>query len=204
MVRDEFQEVPRQHDDGVKTVLNHTGNWTGDDIPGILLEQPACAEFICRKLFRQFVSDTHSPSEALIAPLARAFRESHYQIKVPVAHDLALEPLLRSERAAARVKSPVEFAVGTIRALEIVNPTVAARGPGRGCVADGAEPLCAAQRRGLGWRPGLDQLDGDAGPRQSGSALALRRRRGTRAGGAIPGRWPADMVAAGAMRRLGS
>jgi uncharacterized protein (DUF1800 family) len=124
VVRDQFQEVARQHDEGVKTVLKRSGEWDGDDIPGILLLQPVCAEFICRKLFRCFVSETQTPSDALIAPLARAFRESHYQIKVPVAiilrSNLFFDPSVRRRR----VKSPVEFAVGTIRGLEILNPTV--------------------------------------------------------------------------------
>ena len=103
------------------------GNWTGDDIPGILLEQPACAEWICRKLFRQFVSDSQSPSERLLAPLAQAFRESNYQIKVPVARILRSRLFFDAAVRRRRVKSPVEFAVGTIRSLEILNPTVEAR-----------------------------------------------------------------------------
>src|SRR5580658_4041142 len=74
VVHDQFQEDRRQHDGGVKSVLGQTGAWDGDDIPRILLAQPACAEFVCRKLFRQFVSDTTTPSDALIAPLAKAFR----------------------------------------------------------------------------------------------------------------------------------
>ncbi len=171
---------------------------------GFCSQQPACAEFICRKLFRHFVSETQAPSEALIAPLARAFRESHYQIKVPVAmilrSNLFFDPSVRRRR----VKSPVEFAVGTIRALEIVKPTVQSRGPGRGLRPDGPEPVRAAERRGLGRRARLDQLDRDAGPGQSGARLALRSERRTRASGATPGRWPAGMVAAGATRSPGS
>ena len=181
VVRDEFQEVPRQHDDGVKTVLKRSGAWDGDDIPGILLQQPACAEFICRKLFRHFVSETQTPSDALIAPLAQAFRESHYQIQVPVAMILRSNLFFDPSMRRRRVKSPVEFAVGTIRALEIVNPTVQAAALAEACAPDGPEPVRAAERRGLGWRPWLDQLDGDAGPGQSGVRLALRSRRGTRA-----------------------
>src|SRR5262249_50124599 len=71
VIRDEFQVVPRQHDEGVKTVLGRSGNWTGDDIPGILLDQPACAEWICRKLFRHFVSESQPPSQRRLLPLAR-------------------------------------------------------------------------------------------------------------------------------------
>ena len=83
VVRDQFQEIGRQHDDGQKTILKHRGPWGGDDVPGILLAQPACAEFICRKLYGELVSETLPPSDALIAPLAQALRESRYQIEVP-------------------------------------------------------------------------------------------------------------------------
>ena len=123
--------------------------------PGILLEQPACAEWICRKLFRQFISDSHLPSEALLAPLARAFRESNYQIKVPVARILRsrlfFDPIVRRRR----VRSPVEFAVGTIRALEILKPTIAAEGAAEACVAMGqslyAPPSVAGWEGGPAW-----------------------------------------------------
>jgi uncharacterized protein (DUF1800 family) len=155
VIRDEFQVVPRQHDDAVKQVLGRTGNWTGDDIPGILLEQPACADWICRKLFRQFISDSQSPSEALLAPLARAFRESNYQIKMLVARILRsrlfFDPIVRRRR----VKSPVEFTVGTIRALEVVKPTVEAAGAAEACVAMGqslyAPPSVAGWEGGPAW-----------------------------------------------------
>jgi hypothetical protein len=155
VIRDEFQVVPRQHDDAVKHVLGRTGNWTGDDIPGILLEQPACAEWICRKLFRYFISDSQPPSEALLAPLAQAFRESNYQIKVPVARILRsrlfFDPIVRSRR----VKSPVEFTVGTIRAMEVIKPTVEAAGAAEACVAMGqslyAPPSVAGWERGPAW-----------------------------------------------------
>jgi uncharacterized protein (DUF1800 family) len=155
VIRDEFQEVPRQHDDGIKTVLRRKGAWDGDDIPGILLEQPACAEFICRKLYRHFLSDTQIPPDALIAPLARAFRESHYQIQVPVATILRSNLFFDSSIRRRRVKCPVEFAVGTIRALEIVSPTVQAAALAEACHRMGqslfAPPSVAGWDGGHGW-----------------------------------------------------
>jgi hypothetical protein len=126
VIQDQFKEVSKQHDDGEKSVLGKTGKWTGDDIPRILLDQPCCAEWICRKLFRQFISETETPSDALIAPLARAFRDSSYRVEIPVSmilrSNLFFDPSVRRRR----VKSPIEFAVGTVRALEILNPTVQA------------------------------------------------------------------------------
>jgi uncharacterized protein (DUF1800 family) len=155
VINDEFREVPRQHDDGVKRVLGYTGKWTGDDIPGILLEQTACAEWICRKLFRQFISDSHSPSAALLAPLAQAFRESNYQIKVPVARILRSRLFFDAAVRRKRVKSPIEFAVGMIRSLEILSPTVESQALAEACAAMGenlfAPPSVAGWEGGPAW-----------------------------------------------------
>jgi uncharacterized protein (DUF1800 family) len=155
VVNDRFEEVPRQHDDGAKTVLGRTGNWTGVDIPRILLEQPACAEYLCAKLFRYFVSGSSAPSQRLIAPLARSFRDSGYQIARPVEmilrSNLFFEPRMRRKL----VKSPVEFAVGTIRALEILNPTVQSSALVDACTRMGQSlyvpPSVAGWDGGAGW-----------------------------------------------------
>ena len=54
-----------------------------------------------------------------------------------------------------RVKSPVEFAVGTIRSLEILNPTVEAQALAEACVAMGeslyAPPSVAGWDGGSAW-----------------------------------------------------
>jgi uncharacterized protein (DUF1800 family) len=155
VIRDQFKEVLKQHDDGSKTVLGQTGKWTGDDVPAILLKQPACAEFLCKKLFRAFVSETHTPSDALIAPLASAFRNSDYQINVPLGiilrSNLFFDPAVRRRR----VKSPVEFAVGTIRALEVINPTVQTSALAEACQRMGqsifAPPSVAGWEGGSEW-----------------------------------------------------
>src|SRR5438105_2667079 len=53
----QFAFSPAQHDGGAKTFLGQTGNWNGDDIVRIILQQPACARFVARKLFGAFVWD---------------------------------------------------------------------------------------------------------------------------------------------------
>ena len=40
------------HDDGAKTFLGKTGAWDGGDVVRIVLEQPAAARFLVRKLYR--------------------------------------------------------------------------------------------------------------------------------------------------------
>ena len=93
---------------GSRTCLSHRGPWDGDDIPGILLDQPACAEFICRKLFRHFVSETATPSDALIAPRREGFSRIALSDPGSRGNDSAFKPLLRSEctgAVASRVRS---------------------------------------------------------------------------------------------------
>src|SRR2546428_3558752 len=68
------------HDDGVKTVLGKSGNLDGDEVLDILLAQPATAEFIVRKLWREFVSP--DPDEHEVRRIARRFRDARYDIKV--------------------------------------------------------------------------------------------------------------------------
>ena len=200
VVRDQFEEVPRQHDDGVKTVLGQSGHWDGDDIPGILLDQPACAEFICRKLFRHFVSETATPSDC--PDRAPGAGVSRIALPDPGARgdDPALEPVLRSGCAAAAGEKSGRVCGGDDPGARDREPDGPVGGPGRGLCPDGPEPVRAAERRGVGRGPGLDQLDRDAGPGQPGPRLALRSKRGTRGGGATPGRWLAGMAAAGGNR----
>lgn len=121
---DLYREVADQHDEGDKTILGRTGPFRGEDVATILLDQPACAEFLCGKLFRYFVSEVDEPPASLIAPLADDLRASNYDIKAPVAKILRSRLFHDDAVRRRRVKSPIELAIGTIRALEIIRPTV--------------------------------------------------------------------------------
>src|SRR5262249_19651889 len=102
-----------EHDDGMKTVLGRTGNWTGDDIVPILLAQPACSMFIVGKFYRELISET-APPRALLEPLAKSFRESGYRIASLVGTMLRSRLFFSSHAFLKRVKSPVEFVLGTV------------------------------------------------------------------------------------------
>jgi uncharacterized protein (DUF1800 family) len=108
-----------QFDGGEKTFLGRTGNWNAADIVRITLEQPRCAEFLCRKLYRGFVSEAAEPSDELIRPLAAELREHRYTIRHVVG--IMLRSAHFYDRAArfARIKSPVDFSAGLVRALEV-------------------------------------------------------------------------------------
>lgn len=118
----EFYFNESLHDDGEKTVLGRTGRWTGDDVVDILLEQPATARFLIRKLYRLFISESESPSEALIEPLADRFRQSGYDIRDCVGTILRSRLFFSEQAYRQRVKSPVEYTIGLLQSFDTSVP----------------------------------------------------------------------------------
>jgi len=114
----EFRFNSYQHDPGAKTVLGKTGSWTGDDVLGILLEQPATGRFLVRKLFRYFVSDAAEPPESLVEPLAQSLREHDYDMTWLLRTLLASNLFYSPHALRQKIKPPVDLAVGLLRALE--------------------------------------------------------------------------------------
>jgi uncharacterized protein (DUF1800 family) len=104
------------HDDGPKTVLGRTGNFDGDAVLDVLLAQPATAEFVVAKLWREFVSLEPDPRE--VTRIGTRFRGAGYDIKVAL-RELVLAPAFWApENRGALIKSPVDLVVGTMRALD--------------------------------------------------------------------------------------
>lgn len=101
-----------QHDDAPKTFLGKTGNFNGDDILRILLEQPTCARFLVRKLYRFYISEQYTPPDRFIEPLAESLRKSDYDIKALLRTMLSSRHFFSAYAYRQRIKSPVEFAVG--------------------------------------------------------------------------------------------
>ena len=107
-----------QHDSGSKTVLNQSGNFDGHDGVRIVLEQPATERFLAKKWYRFFISDEPEPTDAILQPLADAFRASDLQV-APALKMLLASNLFFSKHAMVRkIKSPVELVIGALRSLK--------------------------------------------------------------------------------------
>lgn len=113
-----FKFRAREHDDGPKTFLGRTGNFGGEDVLGIILEQPAAATFLVTKMYRFFVSDA-APDPGRIAPLAAAFRQSGYDVADLLERLFSAEWFYDPANVGARIKSPVELVVGLRRTLNL-------------------------------------------------------------------------------------
>ena len=107
----------KQHDNGLKTFMGRTGNYDGDDIVDIIMEQPAAAGYVCTRLWTFFAYP--DPEPEVIERLAGVFRANGTEIRPVVRAMLESDEFYSGRARAALVKSPVELAVGAVRALGI-------------------------------------------------------------------------------------
>ena len=105
------------HDYGNKTLFGKTGNFDGDQIIDVLLSRPEAAQFITRKLWKEFISST--PDENEVVKMASGFRESGYNIAKLMRAVLTSDAFYAPGNRAALIKSPVEFVVGTMKIFDI-------------------------------------------------------------------------------------
>ena len=118
-----FEFDPDDHDYDEKTFLGRTGNFNGEDIIDIIVQQPATARFISRHLYNFFVEDevqvpswnTEPPKdEAAIQQLADVFMETGGQIR-PVLKELFSSDFFKNATEFKKVKSPTELVAGVLR-----------------------------------------------------------------------------------------
>jgi uncharacterized protein (DUF1800 family) len=118
----QFRYDPADHDESEKTFLGRTGNWNGEDIVNMIVEQPATARFLARHLYNFFVADevpvpswrqTAPKDPELIGRLEQAYFDSGYEITA------MLRVLLTSDNFKnarfTKVKNPTEVVVSTLR-----------------------------------------------------------------------------------------
>jgi uncharacterized protein (DUF1800 family) len=111
---------PRQHDDGSKTVLGKTGDLGATELVDVLLSQSASAEFVVGRLWFRLVGP-RPPSAATRERLVAAYGAD--RDVTAALRAIALSPELR-DPATSLVKQPVEWVVGTARALDVIPSTL--------------------------------------------------------------------------------
>ncbi len=110
-----FKFRPFLHDDGTKTFLGKQGNFNGDDILNIILEQKQTSLFITRKIYRNLINET--VDENHVKWLADRFYQSNYNIQ-SLLDDIFTSTWFYDEKnVGANIKSPVELLVGIRRIL---------------------------------------------------------------------------------------
>ena len=114
-----FRNDDKFHDAGEKTIFGKSGPWTGDDYIRLLLEHPATARRLAFRICELFMGEG---AGAAIDELADGLRHRDLDIGWAVETVLRSEEFFADRNIGSRVLGPVEFTVGTVRALEMFDP----------------------------------------------------------------------------------
>lgn len=112
-LKGEFVDRKNLHDTGQKTFLGKTGNFDGDDILNIILEQKATAQFISHKIYSFFVND--NVDEDQVNKLADRFYQSNYNLTQLMEDIFSSGWFYDTKNIGVRIKSPVELITGIQR-----------------------------------------------------------------------------------------
>lgn len=116
----EFYFNENWHDKSTKTVLGQKvsegGMKDGLKVIDILVSQPATAKFIAKKLAVKFVND--NPSDVIVNKIAQAFQKSNGDIKTTLRAMIDSPEFYSSENYRAKIKTPFELLVSSLRALD--------------------------------------------------------------------------------------
>jgi uncharacterized protein (DUF1800 family) len=117
----EFREAPLRHDEGAKTILGQSGRWRGSDVVRIIREHPATAGRLAWRLTDLLMGEKTVEPRAL-SELADGLRAHHLDIGWAVATVLRSRAFFAESNLRNRVQGPVEFLVGIVRSLEMLDP----------------------------------------------------------------------------------
>lgn len=116
-VQGEFVERKNLHDNGEKTFLGKRGNFDGDDILDIILEQKTTAKFITRKIYTFMVND--QVDDDRLNKLAEGFYQSNYNILQLLENIFTSDWFFEPQNMGIRIKSPVELIAGIQRMIPV-------------------------------------------------------------------------------------
>ncbi|MDN5203248.1 DUF1800 domain-containing protein [Fulvivirgaceae bacterium BMA10] len=106
----EFVFRKRVHDYGQKTFLGRKGNFDGEDILSIILEEKQTARFLTEKIYQYFVNDQIDPE--ITEVLAMRFYDSGYNIELLLKEIFTSAWFYDPGNVGNKIKSPVDFIAG--------------------------------------------------------------------------------------------
>jgi uncharacterized protein (DUF1800 family) len=105
----EYILARKHHDFGNKTFFRKTGNFDGNDIIDIILEQKQCAKFICTKVYTYFVNPVID--EDNLEEITNLFYKD-YNIEKLMFHIFSSDWFYDEQNIGVKIKSPIELLVG--------------------------------------------------------------------------------------------
>lgn len=117
----DFEHVTAYHDDETKQVLGEQGNFDGDSVLDILLNQEPLAHRIAMRLCEVFFGE-HVITDDSLDELAGGLRDHDLDIGWAVETILRSEAFFSEDNIGNRVLEPIQFMIGPLWALEMLDP----------------------------------------------------------------------------------
>ncbi len=157
----EYMFQARLHDAGSKTFLGRSGNWNGEDIVRIIMEQPATGRFVTARLWREFAYD--NPEPEIVDRLVKVWDSSGHSVRSVVRTILTSDEFYSEKAYFGKVRSPIELLTGLVRGLELdttfQNAGPGGRGGGRGAAYyAGMDQVLFEPPNVAGWSGGTSWL----------------------------------------------
>jgi uncharacterized protein (DUF1800 family) len=122
VVKGKFHEDPRRHDGGEKTILKRRGRFKGGDLVKLLLEHPATSVRLAWRLCDSFMGE-RAVDPAGVRALAAELRAHGLDVGWGVETLLRSRAFFAEGNLGTRVQGPVDYLVGAVRALELLDPS---------------------------------------------------------------------------------
>lgn len=114
---DQYIFRSRIHDYGSKTFMGKTGNFNGEEIIQIILENPQTARYITSKIYKYFVNEKVDPNR--VEQLSQSFYQSNYDIQALMQKILSADWFYAPENIGGKIKSPIELIIGLQKQLPL-------------------------------------------------------------------------------------
>ncbi len=163
----QFEYDDEDHDHEDKRFLGEVGDFNGEDVVDIICRQPATARFIARHMYHFFIADELPvPQWPHFEPLdpeaidvmAQAYFDSGYDISAMLRAMFNSDAFKAESARFARIKSPAEMVVGTLRLAGPIDlPSTDTYAAGGACAAMGQGLLNPPSVEG--WQGGSEWIN---------------------------------------------
>ena len=117
-VNGQYRFIQNQHDSSKKTVFGKTGNWTGDDIVDLALQQPAARTFIPGELCKHYLCDQNIPQKYL-QTLGDQWAAHNFDLNWLASTFFSSRLFYHQQFRGNKIKSPFEFLIGLVQDLDL-------------------------------------------------------------------------------------
>ena len=110
----------RSYTNASLTILGKTAKFNVNTLVDLIFEQKQTAEFICRKIYQNFVY--YKADEVFVKKMADVFRSNNYELKPLFRFLLLSDEFYKPTILASRIKDPQELMIGALKVLQIPTP----------------------------------------------------------------------------------